>query len=122
MRLGCLGNLSTSHMAALPPSALGCPRKWLRRHGIIVPHAADPPALPASSQMMQMMLRMLAMRNKGLKIADNEGEMQGNRNCTKMKRALERNQNAGNCKGRTRREPEDGTERNCWKLWATKRN
>ena len=32
------------------------------------------------------------------------------RNCTNMKRALERNQNAGKCKGRTRKEPEDGDE------------
>ena len=31
------------------------------------------------SRMMRMMLCMLAMYNKGLKIADNEGEMQGNR-------------------------------------------
>ena len=35
----------------------------------------------------------------------------GERNCTNMKKALERNQNAGKCKGRTRREPEDGNEK-----------
>ena len=37
-------------------------------------------------------------------------ELKVRRTCTKMKRALERNQNAGKCKGRTRREPEDGKE------------
>ena len=35
----------------------------------------------------------------------------GERNCRSMKKALERNQNAGKCKGRTRREPEDGNEK-----------
>ena len=38
------------------------------------------------------------------------------RTCTKMKRALERNQNAGKCKGKTRREPEDGNEKKLLEL------
>ena len=45
-----------------------------------------------------VMLCMLAMRNKGLTGSErNESQ----RNCTKMKRALERNRDAGKCKGRT---------------------
>ena len=45
-----------------------------------------------------MLLCMLAMESEGT-----GSEM----NCTKMKRALERNPNAGKCKGR----PEDGNEK-----------
>ena len=37
------------------------------------------------------------------------------RNCTKMKRALERNQHAGKCR------EGKGTKRNGWKLWEAKR-
>ena len=33
------------------------------------------------------------------------------RNCTKIRRAMERNRDAGKCKGRTRREPDRGNEK-----------
>ena len=56
-----------------------------------------------------MMLCMLAMRNKGLKIAESEGEMQG----------LERNQKRRKTQGQNAKEPENGNEKKLFEIMGS---